>query len=230
LFGVPLAFKKNADTISIPQLMDGITKKDGEKLDHGTGLSRDAVVRAIKSLEEQNIIIRERRTDEHNADRPSTFRLNIIRGGSENKTLSGRKIVLSPVRLSDPQETVKPKYSFEYSKGHLVDFFLILWIPELIEEKRETMPSYAQLLWLSQCPQAVSSRLRSEADSSPLRLYCFRTLGGVSTTGLYPNSISGQLPEFPPDPFPAVDCSAFGVVLVTCWLREALHCCGNCSP
>jgi biotin operon repressor len=111
LFGVPLAFKKNADTISIPQLMDGITKKDGEKLDHGTGLSRDAVVRAIKSLEEQNIIIRERRTDEHNADRPSTFRLNIIRGGSENKTLSGRKIVLSPVRLSDPQETVKPRNS-----------------------------------------------------------------------------------------------------------------------
>jgi phage replication O-like protein O len=102
-------FQKDVDIISIPQLMDGITKKDGEKLDYGTGLSRDAVVRAIKSLEEQNIIIRERRTDEHNADRPSTFRLNIIQGESKNKTHSGRKIVPSPVRLSDPQETGKSR-------------------------------------------------------------------------------------------------------------------------
>src|SRR5436309_15304390 len=50
-------FKKDRDTISISQMTDGIQKKDGEVLDRGTGLSKDSVARAVKSLEEKGVKI-----------------------------------------------------------------------------------------------------------------------------------------------------------------------------
>jgi hypothetical protein len=76
---------------------------------------------------------------------------------------------------------------FEYSKGRFVDFFPILWIPELIEEKERTMPSYTQFPWLSQCPQAVSFRLSSEAEQVSFRTtkyHCLAATIAVTLSGL----------------------------------------------
>ena len=50
-------FKKSDDAISLKQMVEGITKKDGERLDFGTGLSRQGVINAIKSLVEKGIVV-----------------------------------------------------------------------------------------------------------------------------------------------------------------------------
>lgn len=54
-------FNKDRDAISLNQISTGITKKrSGEALDHGTGLSKRHVQRALKTLEVKNIINIER--------------------------------------------------------------------------------------------------------------------------------------------------------------------------
>src|SRR3954464_3417901 len=49
-------FKKDSDAISLTQLTEGITRKDGTHLDYGSGMSRPAVLRGIKGLEARGII------------------------------------------------------------------------------------------------------------------------------------------------------------------------------
>src|SRR3954447_17164591 len=71
-------FKKDRDTISISQMTDGIQKKDGEVLDRGTGLSKDSVARAVKSLEEKGVILRIRRRSEEKGDKPPMYHLHIL--------------------------------------------------------------------------------------------------------------------------------------------------------
>jgi len=54
-------FGKSADAISLSQLTDGITTRDGRILDSGTGMSRKGVVSGIKGLVNKGIITVERR-------------------------------------------------------------------------------------------------------------------------------------------------------------------------
>src|SRR5581483_4655381 len=53
-------FKKEADSISFSQLVDGITTRDGRVLDRGTGLSKSAVARGLNGLEEKGVITTKR--------------------------------------------------------------------------------------------------------------------------------------------------------------------------
>src|SRR4051794_23590747 len=50
-------FKKDADAISLSQMVKGITRRDGTVLDRGTGLSESSVLRAKASLLERGIIV-----------------------------------------------------------------------------------------------------------------------------------------------------------------------------
>jgi len=49
-------WQKNFDKLSITQISEGITKKDGTILDKGTGLSRRWVIKSLRSLEEKGFI------------------------------------------------------------------------------------------------------------------------------------------------------------------------------
>jgi hypothetical protein len=71
-------FKKSSDNISLNQLLHGITTKEGEVLDRGTGLTKKTLLEAIKSLVEKHLIITERRRSKEKGDEPTTYRLNII--------------------------------------------------------------------------------------------------------------------------------------------------------
>src|SRR5919202_531960 len=53
-------FKKQSDNISIKQLVQGITTRNGKVLDHGTGASRASVVRALRGLTKKGIIVAQR--------------------------------------------------------------------------------------------------------------------------------------------------------------------------
>src|SRR5579871_6675282 len=71
-------FGKTSDNISLTQICSGITKRDGTVLDTGTGLSRSSVARAVKTLEEQGIILRRLNLSEtSNEHEESTYSLNL---------------------------------------------------------------------------------------------------------------------------------------------------------
>src|SRR5215216_3349484 len=54
-------FKKERDNISLQQLVEGITTKQGRRLDSGTGLGKASVARAVKSLAQKGVIERVKR-------------------------------------------------------------------------------------------------------------------------------------------------------------------------
>jgi phage replication O-like protein O len=107
-------FKKDSDNISLSQIMKGIMTRDGRVLDRGTGLSKDSVTKAVKSLEQLGFIHRQRRSSATHGDESTCYTLN--RGPvsenrtpsplSENQTRGSQKIGHAPVRKSDTQETV----------------------------------------------------------------------------------------------------------------------------
>ncbi len=59
-------FGKQSDNVSLNQISNGIKKRDGIVLDRGTGLSVSSVARALKSLEEQTILIRKTNINDKN--------------------------------------------------------------------------------------------------------------------------------------------------------------------
>ena len=49
-------FKKEADNISLRQMVEGITTRDGRVLDRGVGVSKATVSRALQGLQAKGII------------------------------------------------------------------------------------------------------------------------------------------------------------------------------
>jgi Bacteriophage replication protein O len=70
-------FKRQQDAISISQLVNGITKKNGEVLDKGTGLSRATAVLAAKSLEKRGFIVRTKKYSAEHGDEATAYSLKI---------------------------------------------------------------------------------------------------------------------------------------------------------
>jgi hypothetical protein len=62
-------FKKNSDAISLSQMVDGITTRDGRVLDLGTGMSRRGVMKGCAGLVTKGVIeVRKRRADQGDSD------------------------------------------------------------------------------------------------------------------------------------------------------------------
>ncbi len=87
-------FKRESDTISLSQLLAGITTRDGRVLDRGTGLSKKTLLEALRSLEERNLIFREQRRSAERGDEPTSYRLNVVTGtrGEETTPPVGEKL------------------------------------------------------------------------------------------------------------------------------------------
>jgi hypothetical protein len=99
-------YKKSADSISVKQMVEGITAGDGTVVDHGTGLSKASVHSAVKRLEEKALILVERRDTAAGDSAVNVYRVREAQepGGlkirpprSKNETTVGQKV--------DPQET-----------------------------------------------------------------------------------------------------------------------------
>jgi hypothetical protein len=102
-------FKKESDAISLHQMVDGITKRNGTVLDRGTGLSKSAVAVAIKGLVTKGIIEAHRSTSKKRGYEPTTYRLRFAdtQPLSRNRTRGGQKTGQALVQKSDTQTTVK---------------------------------------------------------------------------------------------------------------------------
>ena len=70
-------FKKQCDNISISQMLNGIVKRNGERLDIGAGLSKSTLLRAIKSLADKSIILPTKQVDFRRGFIATNYRLHI---------------------------------------------------------------------------------------------------------------------------------------------------------
>lgn len=117
-------FGKESDNISLNQIASGIKKRDGTILDRGTGLSVSSVARAVKTLEEQKILIRQININDKNEHDENTYSLNLNwpgevlpnsenppskngEGYSQNRSTGTSKIVGGVLPKSEIQETVQ---------------------------------------------------------------------------------------------------------------------------
>jgi hypothetical protein len=81
-------FKKQVDAISLSQMVDGIVRKDGTRLDAGTGLKKAAVCRALASLEKSGIIIRKKQYATTGGAIASSYQLH-MQGAQAARTTGG---------------------------------------------------------------------------------------------------------------------------------------------
>ncbi len=68
-------FKKDADDISLSQLVEGIRAQDGRVLDYGTGLTRKSVIKGLKGLAEKGIIVARRNQSQARGFEATTYTL-----------------------------------------------------------------------------------------------------------------------------------------------------------
>ena len=104
-------FRKDSDNISLNQMLRGITKRDGTRLDSGTGLSRPTLLRALKGLAKKKVIVAERRKSPEKGFQATNYRLNFMMKGDNplgKKTYLGRsqKLTKPLVKKSNLQQTV----------------------------------------------------------------------------------------------------------------------------
>jgi Bacteriophage replication protein O len=83
-----LGFKKQSDDISLKQMVEGITTKDGRVLDHGTGASKPTVTKAIKGLVQKGIVVAVGHKSQEKGYEPTTYTLR-FRGTPMLKNLTG---------------------------------------------------------------------------------------------------------------------------------------------
>jgi hypothetical protein len=110
-----LGFQKRQDRISLSQLVEGITTKSGKVLDHGTGLSRHGVLKALAGLRRYRLVLRV--ADNNPANEGVLYGLQLdsnlvdlaglearsteVKAKAQRRTAKGRTAKLALARLSD---------------------------------------------------------------------------------------------------------------------------------
>ena len=99
-------FGKTSDAIALSQITKGITKRTGEVLDRGTGLSRKSVYKAVQSLEERGLIRVGRAMAEDGINEINIYSLVFDEGVGEKLPYGRGKSSLGVGEKLPPQETV----------------------------------------------------------------------------------------------------------------------------
>ncbi|HEX2915996.1 MAG TPA: replication protein [Chloroflexia bacterium] len=77
IFRHTYGFQKHCDAISYSQFVEGITTRDGRRLDRGAGVCERSVVRALDVLVERGLIFRHYQFAPDGGFRPTVYELNI---------------------------------------------------------------------------------------------------------------------------------------------------------
>jgi len=145
-------FKRSSDNISMAQICNGIKTRGGKVLDKGTGLGKASVARAIKSLEEKNIIIAFRRKSKEKGFLPTTYSLNVIHTPlSQKETSLVSKVNTQYTVLQDTDNNVnvdlkhlkKPEYE----------------VKSLITKMEEELQDHHSQVFYKKIAEQVSSEL-----------------------------------------------------------------------
>jgi hypothetical protein len=68
-------FKREADSISLSQMLHGLQGSDGRRLDRGVGISKPTLLQSLRGLEEKQVIVTERRRSAEKGNEPTVYRL-----------------------------------------------------------------------------------------------------------------------------------------------------------
>ena len=79
-------FRKESDAISLNQMADGITTRDGRVLDRGTGMSRASVKKALSFLVKAGVVEVEKRMSEEGEYETNVYSLRIASAGDTNSS------------------------------------------------------------------------------------------------------------------------------------------------
>src|SRR5205823_1012807 len=117
---------------SLRQMVEGISTRDGEVIDHGTGMSKAGVARGIKGLVVKGVIVSERNSSAAKGDEPTTYRLRFegdddpVSPKETPPCLPGRHPRVHERDTQDTEEQDKKRQEkFEASKGPpIVDKFV----------------------------------------------------------------------------------------------------------
>ncbi len=82
-------FKRQSDTISLSQMVEGITTREGVVLDRGTGLTKSPVVRALRGLKAKGVIVAARNASPERGHEATTYRLRFLGEALPPCTASG---------------------------------------------------------------------------------------------------------------------------------------------
>jgi DNA-binding transcriptional ArsR family regulator len=75
-------FGREADAISLSQMLHGQYDREGQRRDQGTGVSKPTLLAALRSLQARGLIHAERRRDPDHGDLPTVYRLVFATGGT----------------------------------------------------------------------------------------------------------------------------------------------------
>jgi hypothetical protein len=109
-------------------MVSGITTREGQVLDSGTGLAKSTVARGLKGLREKGVILATRNASAERGDQPTTYRLRFKSGSVSESTQSdprSRERDTGGVssagqavsRTWDTQQTDPQHTAFDSSKG-----------------------------------------------------------------------------------------------------------------
>ncbi|MBA7490505.1 hypothetical protein ES702_01043 [subsurface metagenome] len=99
-------FKKDKDSISLTQISNGIRTRTGKVIDTGTGLSRPAIIKALKVLEENNIILAHRSRNYKGEKQTNIYSLNVIHRVVKKFNYGSKEYLPRVVKKFNLQETV----------------------------------------------------------------------------------------------------------------------------
>lgn len=99
-------FGKNADAISLKQLTEGITARDGRILDYGTGMSRKGVIAGVKGLLEKGVINVDKRSDDRGENQVNVYTLRFRNGVGTQGNYGSNPSTLPGVTGGNPQDSV----------------------------------------------------------------------------------------------------------------------------
>ncbi len=119
-------FKRDSDNISLSQMLHGLRTRDGRILDRGVGLSKKTLLLAIKSLEDQNIILTQRRRSRAKGDEATGYRLHVRPGVPREESTppvgeklhhgGGEEIPPGPWGKNSPTQNTVGETDFDPSK------------------------------------------------------------------------------------------------------------------
>jgi hypothetical protein len=218
IFRRTFGFKRKADDISFNQFLHGITrKKDSSRQDHGCGIkNRTALSKALKSLEQMGLITSEKRKDKTGENLTTVYKLRFKKEKSSDsqpteedtdidteqgvvrQTYQGGSTPNVPpvVRQTYPQETVKQETEDlsnirkESSQENEKTDEPEQGRPEPLAAQPTMSLEASTRLQEAPSPHESRDEAPTQPGSPPEQ-----SPGGIPTAGLYPNSISGQLPE-----------------------------------
>ena len=106
-------FKKDSDTISLSQVVTGITTQDGRVLDQGAGVSKPSAIKAVRLLEAKKIIVTRSNTSPERGFEATTYALRFrgtpLSTGFTRGSQPGLQGLVNPVDIQQTglQETVR---------------------------------------------------------------------------------------------------------------------------